>query len=195
MKVKGGRKRFAIFILIMWIPFLPFIILDKELLMETKIFILVTNLIGWGLFIFIFIEKEPLKGNEAGERVMRFLENAKLILISFITAVIATVVLSFYELIFIIIFLYIFVISFAGVILSNLFFPLEYVFSVFPYSKITSQNFLKILPILYILSAILALLAFEFVTFLLFILYIFLCINVGLYIIARIRTKYLYQKF
>ena len=57
------------------------------------------------------------------------------------------------------------------------------------------QNFLKILPILYILSAILALLAFEFVTFLLFILYIFLCINVGLYIIARIRTKYLYQKF
>ena len=140
MKVKGGRKRFAIFILIMWIPFLPFIILDKELLMETKIFILVTNLIGWSLFIFVFIEKEPLKGNEAGERVMRFLENQKLILISFITAVIATVVLSFYELIFIIIFLYIFTISFAGVILSNLFFPLEYVFSVF---SILKNNFSK----------------------------------------------------
>lgn len=190
-KIKGGRRRFAIFILVLWIPFIPFIILDEDLPIERKIFILVTHLIGWSLFIFIFIDKEPLYGNEIGEKVLQFLKNAKLILISFITAVIVTIVISFYDLFFLIIFLGILAISFTGVILSNLFFPLEYMVSVFPYSKITSQNFLKILPILYIFSAILAFLIFDFIAFLLFILYILLCINIGLYVVARIRIKYL----
>ena len=189
-KIKGGRRRFSIFILVLWIPFIPFIIINEDLPIETKIFILVTNLIGWSLFIFIFIDKEPLYGNEIGEKVLQFLKNAKLILISFITAVIVTIVISFYDLFFLIIFLGILAISFTGVILSNLFFPLEYMVSVFPYSKITSQNFLKILPILYIFSAILAFLIFDFIAFLLFILYILLCINIGLYVVARIRTKY-----
>ncbi len=190
-KIKGGRRRFSIFILVLWIPFIPFIILDEDLPIERKIFILVTHLIGWSLFIFIFIDKEPLYGNEIGEKVLQFLKNAKLILISFITAVIVTIVISFYDLFFLIIFLGILAISFTGVILSNLFFPLEYMVSVFPYSKITSQNFLKILPILYIFSAILAFLIFDFIAFLLFILYILLCINIGLYVVARIRIKYL----
>lgn len=190
-KIKGGRRRFSIFILVLWIPFIPFIIINEDLPIETKIFILVTNLIGWSLFIFIFIDKEPLYGNEIGEKVLQFLKNAKLILISFITAVIVTIVISFYDLFFLIIFLGILAISFTGVILSNLFFPLEYMVSVFPYSKITSQNFLKILPILYIFSAILAFLIFDFIAFLLFILYILLCINIGLYVVARIRIKYL----
>ena len=190
-KIKGGRRRFSIFILVLWIPFIPFIILDEDLPIETKIFILVTNLIGWSLFIFIFIDKEPLYRNEIGEKILQFLKNAKLILISFITAVIVTIVISFYDLFFLIIFLGILAISFTGVILSNLFFPLEYMVSVFPYSKITSQNFLKILPILYIFSAILAFLIFDFIAFLLFILYILLCINIGLYVVARIRIKYL----
>lgn len=190
-KIKGGRRRFSIFILVLWIPFIPFIIINEDLPIETKIFILVTHLIGWSLFIFIFIDKEPLYGNEIGEKVLQFLKNAKLILISFITAVIVTIVISFYDLFFLIIFLGILAISFTGVILSNLFFPLEYMVSVFPYSKITSQNFLKILPILYIFSAILAFLIFDFIAFLLFILYILLCINIGLYVVARIRIKYL----
>ena len=75
IKMKGGRKRFALFILIMWFIVLPFFITDESLGVSFKLFIIISNIAAWSLFIFLFVEKEEIKEKECGEKVRKFMEN------------------------------------------------------------------------------------------------------------------------
>ena len=141
IKIKGGRRRLAIFILIMWLPFLPFFITD-DFPISFKLFIIISNIAGWSLFIFLFVEKEGIKGKECGERV--FVENGQLLFILLLSVISSIAITSFFDLLFPILFSGVMAISFFGAMLNNIFLLLEEILSIW-FVKITSPAFINFL--------------------------------------------------
>ena len=190
VKMKGGRKRFALFILIMWLIVLPFFITDESLGISFKLFIIISNIAAWSLFLLLFIEKEGIEGKECGEKVRKFVENGHILFILSLVVISSIAVTSFFDLWLLILFSGVIAISFFGAILSNILFnPLEDMLSIWYVSKITSPVFIKFLIIFIIFCVILFLLIEDVAIFFLFISYVFAGINLGLYTMAGLRIK------
>ena len=190
VKMKGGRKRFALFILIMWLIVLPFFITDESLGVSFKLFIIIiSNIAAWSLFIFLFVEKEEIKEKECGEKVGKFMENGHILFILLLVVISSIAVTSFFDLLFLVLFSGVMAISFFGAMLNNIFHPLEDTLSIWYVSKITSSVFIKFLLIFIIFCVILFFLMGDVAIFFLFISYVFAGINFGLYTMARLRIK------
>ena len=155
IKIKGGRKRFALFILIMWFIVLPFFITDESLSVSFKLFIIISNIAAWSLFIFLFVEKEEIKEKECGEKVRKFMENGHILFILLLVVISSIAVTSFFDLLFLVLFSGVMAISFFGAMLNNIFHPLEDTLSIWYVSKITSSVFIKFLLIFIIFCVIL----------------------------------------
>ncbi len=188
IKIKGGRKRLALFILIMWLIVLLFFITD-DFSLFFKLFIIISNIAGWSLIILLFVEKEGGKGKECGEKVKQFVENRRILFILLLVVISSIAVTSFFDLLFPILFSGVMAIPFFGAMLNNIFHPLEDMLSIWYFSKITSPVFIKFLIIFIIFCTILFLLIEDVAIFFLFISYVFAGINFGLYAMARWRIK------
>ena len=151
IKMKGGRKRFALFILIMWLIVLLFFITDESLDIFFKLFIIISNIAAWSIIIFLFIEKEEIKEKECGEKVRKYMENGNILFILLLVVIASIAITSFFDLLFPILFSGVIAISFFGAMLNNIFYPLEKIFSIWCFSKITSSIFIIFCIILFFL--------------------------------------------
>ena len=166
-----------------------FFITDESLGISFKLFIIISNIAAWSLFLLLFIEKEGIEGKECGEKVRKFVENGHILFILLLVVISSIAVTSFFDLLFPILFSGVMAISFFGAMLNNIFHPLEDMLSIWYFSKITSPDFIKFLIIFTIFCTILFLLIEDVAIFFLFISYVFAGINFGLYAMARWRIK------